>query len=97
MTTIPIAFINSSESESDTLGLFTPKTVIKNVDVEKIRESLSDLSGQISGLVKDLKSSGDIRLKEIQVGVEISAEGGVSLIGSAQVGAKAAITLTFSV
>lgn len=36
------------------------------------------------------------RLTEVQVQLEITAEGGVALIGSVKAGAKGAITLTFS-
>jgi len=41
------------------------------------------------------EKSNDFKLKQIEVGIEISAEGGVNLIGTLTAGAKTAIKLTF--
>ncbi len=101
MTTIPV-IVEDIESESKpdgTLGggILSPESKIRNIDADKLRQSLSELSGQISGVLQDIKAVGSFKLKEVQLSVEISAEGGVALIGSAKAGAKGAITLTFSV
>lgn len=96
MSTIPIVFDENVESPSGTLGVLTPGTIIKHVDADKIRQSLADLSGQISGILQDIKAVGDFKLKEVQLSVQIGAEGGVALIGTAKAKAEGAITLTFS-
>jgi hypothetical protein len=96
MSTIPVAFDATDEPASGTLGVLTPKTRVRPIDADKLQQSLSALTGQISGLFQDIKAVGDFRLKEVQVAVEISAEGGVALIANAKAGAKGAITLTFS-
>ncbi len=48
--------------------------------------SLADLSGKISQILQDIKNVGDFKLKKVELGVEISAQGGVSLIGSVKAG-----------
>ena len=98
MNTIPIRLEESTESQSGTLGVLTPGSVIKHVSADKIRESLAELSGQIAEILHDIKAVGDFKLKQVQIAVEITAEGGVALIGigKAEVGAKGAMTLTFA-
>lgn len=96
MATIPVILDDSPTIKPETLGVLTQARVIKNIDVGKIRTSLADRSGQISAMLQDIKAVGDFKLKEVQVAVEVSAEGSVALIGSISAGAKGAITLTFS-
>ena len=100
MATIPIVFEVSSgetlQSKSQMLGLLTERNVIKEVDVDKIRKSLSNFSEHISSIFKDIKNIGDFKLKEIQLAIEISVEGGVALIGNVKAGTKGTVNLTFS-
>lgn len=95
-STIPILFEDSPDVQSGTLGVLSHESVVKRVDVETIKKNLSDLSGELAHIFQGVKKVGDLSLKEIEVAVEINAEGGVALIGSAKVGAKGTITLTFS-
>ncbi len=100
MAIIPVIVEDAeSKTEPGTLGggILSPESKIKNIDADKLRKSLSELSGQVSNVLQDIKDVGNFKLKEVQISVEISAEGGVALIGSAKAGAKGAITLTFSV
>lgn len=96
MATIPIIFEDTGIPEADTLGVLTPGRIVKKVDTGKIRDAIADLSGQISAIFQDIKSVGDFKLKEVQLSVEINAEGGVALVGNVKAGAKGAITLTFT-
>ncbi len=96
MDTIPIICEDISDSKSGNLGLLTPKTVIKQVDAGKLRQSMESLTGKISTMLGDIKSVGGFKLKEVTLSVEISAEGGVSIIANAKAGIKGAIQLTFS-
>lgn len=66
-----------------------------SIDASTLRNSMAALSENIGEIFKDLKQVGQARLREVSVFVEISAEGGVSLIGTAKTGAKGAVTLTF--
>jgi hypothetical protein len=53
--------------------------------VAKLRAATSDLAAKADGL----------SLKELEVGIELTAEGGVNLIGTAKVGGTASLKLTF--
>jgi hypothetical protein len=69
----------------------------KEVDAEKIQKSLRELVEQLSGIMKENKiKMGSLHLSELEVNVEITAEGGVALVGVAKAGIKGAITLKFS-
>ncbi|MCP4696164.1 MAG: hypothetical protein GY862_04855 [Gammaproteobacteria bacterium] len=98
MNTVAILVEEQGKAKAGTLGgpsrSSGGKQTVKNVAAEKLRESLTGLSGQISEILQDVKQVGDFKLKQVQVGVEISAEGGFVLIGKA--GVKGAVTLTFA-
>lgn len=97
MDTIPVRVEETSTQGpyGEVLGPATA-TGIRHLDVGKLRESLSRLSEQISEVLRDIKKVGDFRLKEVEVQVEISSEGGVNLVGTVKAGVKGAITLTFA-
>ncbi|MFC8623291.1 Pepco domain-containing protein [Streptomyces anulatus] len=66
------------------------------VRVEQLRESLEgtvaalrDVFGRIA------ETSGQFPLKEVQVSFEVSAKGGIRLIGTSEVEGKGGITLVF--
>jgi len=65
------------------------------ISVDRLRESLARLTGNLSALLADLQAVGGFELAEVQVAVELTAEGGVNLIGNLTAGAKGAIQLTF--
>ena len=95
MATIPITIEETTEPQSGTLGgVLTPGSRIKEIDADKLRQSVSKLSEQISGISADITKVGDFQLKDVQLSVEISAQGELLLIGKARI--KGAITLTFS-
>jgi hypothetical protein len=65
-----------------------------DVDAEKLKENLSGLVKKIATVIAVTEAtSGGLVLKEVEVGIEITAEGGVALIGT--LGATASMTLTF--
>lgn len=98
MRTLPIAFPVESDSEPETLGILTPRedVAIKEVDAEKVRRSLTELTGTISEILKDVKQVGEFSLNSVQLAVQVSAEGGVSLVANAKAGVSGTVTLTFS-
>jgi hypothetical protein len=65
-------------------------------ETAELAASLRGLTSQLGELFGDLRAVGGYELQEVQVGLEISAEGGFNLIGSAKAGGKGAITLTFA-
>jgi hypothetical protein len=96
MATIPVVFDPTGQPKSGTLGVLVPEAAIEQIDAGRLQRSLSALAEQVSSLFQDIKNVGDFKLKEVQVAVEITAEGGVALIANARAGAKGAITLTFA-
>ncbi len=101
MQTIPVVVEAGEEEEKGTLGVLTPGkpgkggSKIKNLDVERLRESMAGLAENASTIFKDIKQVGGFRLREVQLQVEITAEGGVALVGIAKAGVKGAVSLTF--
>ena len=66
------------------------------IPVDQLRTSLTDLVTKLKAATAALADKSDgLSLKELEVGVEITAEGGVSLIGTAKAGATASLKLTF--
>ena len=65
------------------------------ISVDRLRGSLAKLTGNLSDVLADLQAVGGFELAEVQVAVELTAEGGVNLIGNLTAGAKGAIQLTF--
>ncbi len=93
---IPVV-VGDTESPSNVLGLGDQvERQIAEIDVDTLKRSLSRLTGQLDSLFQDLKAVGSFKLDQVEVSLEISAQGGVALIGTAKAGAKGAIRLTFS-
>lgn len=101
MQTIPVIVeADEEEMEKGTLGVLRSgtdgkKLKIKELDVERLRESMAGLSESASAVFKDIRQVGGFRLKEVKLQVEVNAQGGFALVGVAKAGAKGAITLTF--
>lgn len=92
--TLPI--LVTIPEEEDTKGLFSrEEPLVKQIPKDTLRENLQSLSQSVTAVFDDLQAVGDYTLDEIQLQVEISASGGVQIIGSAKAGGKGAITLTF--
>jgi hypothetical protein len=47
-------------------------------------------------MLDDVKQISSFKLKEVTIQVEVTAEGGIELVGTAKLGGKGAITLTFA-
>ncbi len=77
------------------LAKSTAESVIADVDLDTLKTNLEQLRAQVAQLFAADQAEPGFRLKQVTAGIEISAEGGVRLIGSLTVGAKAAVTLTF--
>ena len=86
------------ESEEDVKGLFSldEDVIVRNIPTEKLRENLKSVCQSVANTLQDIKKVGDFNLKTVQLQVEVSAEGGIELIGTTKLGGKGAITLTFS-
>lgn len=69
--------------------------VLTEIEPSILQKSLARLVDGLQAMaeIEDRKNS--FRLKQVTAAIEISAEGGISLIGTMKAGSKAAITLTF--
>ena len=65
-------------------------------DTAELAASLRGLSAQLGELFAGIREVAGFELQEVEVGLEISAEGGFNLIGNAKAGGKGAITLSFA-
>jgi hypothetical protein len=85
-------------SSTEVKGVFdtAASAVRTTVDLSALKKSLSDLVAKLAQ-VMDAAETADsrLRLAEMEVGVELTAEGGVNLIGTATVGLNTSIKLTF--
>ncbi|WP_239341397.1 hypothetical protein [Frankia sp. CiP3] len=73
------------------------ETSVRNIPVAVLRESLRHVVDGLRGVFDEIaEAGGRLPLKEAQISFEVTASGGVTVIGaSSQVGATGAITLTF--
>lgn len=96
METIPI-LVSVQDEDEEVKGLFSPDAdiVLQEIPIDKLKENMLMVCNQVAATVGHIKQIGQFKLKEVSIQVEISAEGGVELIGTAKLGGKGAITLTF--
>jgi hypothetical protein len=96
MDTIPI-LVSVQDEEQEVKGLFSldADVILRNIPVEVLQENMSAICNQVIATVGHIKQVGQFKLKQVSIQVEVSAEGGVELIGTAKLGGKGAITLTF--
>lgn len=96
---LPFIVRLADDVDDDTKGLFRhggDVTGQRDIPVPILRQNLGRTAGQLREAFHDFVAQfGPLRLDEVQIGLEISASGGVALIGTGAV--KAAITLVFRV
>ncbi|QKQ74899.1 hypothetical protein [Nostoc sp. TCL240-02] len=97
METIPI-LVSLPDKDEEVKGIFSldAEVILRDIPTELLRDNLNKLCQGVATLLNDIKKVGGFRLKEVTIQVEVNAEGGVELIGTAKVGGKGAITLTFA-
>jgi len=99
METLPfLVRISEAEGPTDVKGFFSSESIIGvcQVPVDALRQNLSNIAETVLTVLEDIKEVGRFRLKEVTLQVEVTAQGGVQLIGTANLGGKGAITLKFS-
>jgi len=69
---------------------------IANVPIDKLRDSLKSATSLLAEAFQDIRQVGQFCLSEVSIEVEVSAEGGVSFIGTTKVSGSGSITLKFS-
>ena len=99
METIPfLVTLPDDDGPEGHKGLFrtASEVALQQLPVDKLKENLGRVSKAILSLLADIKQVGQFRLKEVTLQVEVSADAGVNLIGTANLGGKGAITLKFT-
>lgn len=69
---------------------------LRNLPTEKLAASLSSIKDSLDDIFASIKQVGNFELNEVQLTLEITAEGGFALVGLAKAGATGGITLTFA-
>ena len=102
MTTIPVLISESHLSppprSEPNLSVFGDKgkpseLSLRNIEVDTLQESVKSLTQKLGQIFSDLKAVGDFKLKEVEISVEVSADGRIILVGTA--GVKGGISLKF--
>lgn len=90
--------LTNDAQKAGTKGLFRRDgdTAKAFVSTEKLKVELAAVSAAVLKVLDDIKQVGQFKLKEVTLGVEVTAEGGIVLVGTAKVGGKGAITLKFT-
>ncbi|GCA84187.1 hypothetical protein MiHa_02158 [Microcystis aeruginosa NIES-2522] len=96
--TIPFLVSLPDESGQDTKGIFSADAEIRlqEIPIDRLKENLNNICQGLTTALSDIKKVGNFKLKEVTVGVEVNAEGGVNFVGTVKLGGKGAITLTFA-
>lgn len=96
--TIPFLVSLPDEEEQEVKGIFSRDAEIglKNIPADRLKENLNSLCQGLATALSDIKKVGNFQLKEVTIGVEVTAEGGVNFVGTSKLGGKGAITLTFT-
>jgi hypothetical protein len=85
-------------STDPTKGIFGNGSVVPvDIPVERLKANLGDLVAKLRAATTNLTAKADgLSLRELEVGIELTAEGGVNLIGTAKAGVTASLKLTFA-
>lgn len=84
-----------SESSKNSGSDSKIKRITKAISAETLATSMQELKANLDEVFTSIVEVGDFELSEVKLGLEINAKGGFALIGTAEAGAKGAITLTF--
>jgi hypothetical protein len=71
------------------------EVVLKSLPLDRVKENLTNATNGFLKILADIREVGQFKQSEVQIQIEVSAEGGVDFIGTSKVGGKGAITLTF--
>ncbi|MFE2109796.1 hypothetical protein ACFXAF_28580 [Kitasatospora sp. NPDC059463] len=84
--------------DADTMGVFgrDREAVLRRVPLGALRENLTETVDALQAVFERIaERGGPLPLKEVQLSFQVSASGGVQLIGSSQVQGTRGITFVF--
>lgn len=96
--TIPFLVSLPDEEDQEVKGIFDfdAEIALQNIPIDQLKENLNNVCQSLTTALSDIKKVGDFKLKEVEIAVEVTADGGVCFVGTVNVGGKGAITLKFS-
>jgi len=102
MDSIPfLVALPTKTGENDEMGILG--TLISDADIGMkqipvcvLKNNMASIAESMLNVLEDIKQVGQYKLKEVTMQVEVSANGGVSIVGTANIGGKGAISLKFA-
>jgi hypothetical protein len=85
----------ASQAESKGLLSHDPGAVLEELDAAQLNKSLKQLAADLDEMLDGVQTKRGFKLNGLEVGLEVTADAGVNLIGTMTVGGKASITLKF--
>ncbi|MFE1318604.1 hypothetical protein [Kitasatospora phosalacinea] len=89
---------DEDEEDGDTMGVFgrDREAVLRRVPLGPLRKNLTETVDALQTLFEQVaERGGPLPLKEVQLSFQVSASGGVQLVGSSQVQGTRGITFVF--
>lgn len=95
MITVLVELEEDADDTKRGLVRGTAEVVAKDIPINVLRKNLTAVCSQVQEFLQDVRDVGRFKLAEVTFQVEVSATGGIHLVGSATVGGKGSITLKF--
>jgi hypothetical protein len=96
---LPFLIAVDGDEDDNSMGLFRRgerDVVLRDIPVAVLRRNVLRTVAALRGVFDDVaEETGRLRLREAQLSFEVSAKGGLNLVGTTEIGSTGAITLTF--
>lgn len=89
MSTVPMIVEVDVKGGRSAVGL-------ADIPIDTLRANLKAATSSLAEAFSDIRQVGNFQLSEVEIAVEVSAEGGVQFIGTAKVGGSGSISLKFT-
>lgn len=68
----------------------------ESIPMAALKANLDSATKRLGELFAEIRSVGEFELDQVEIGLEVGAEGGVSFIGTSKISGSGSIKLTFS-
>ncbi|GGY88672.1 Pepco domain-containing protein [Streptomyces poonensis] len=96
--TLPVLVSIEEEHDDDSMGLFSRRgdVALRDVPLGPLRKNLAEVVDALQEVFSEVAArDGVLSLKEAQLSFQVTAGGGVQLIGTTQIQGTRAVTLVF--
>lgn len=69
---------------------------LAEVPLDTLRANLKAATSSIAEVFSDIRQVGNFQLSEVEIAVEVTAEGGIHFIGTTKIGGSGSISLKFT-